>query len=137
MRISDWSSDVCSSDLWQHALVVRKLAIDQLRGERELTRGGADMVLTQHDADNAVRLGQQACQLQDTFARYDDLVAVRLTDIGLHRAHGQTVTVGGDGADDTGGQFQEHAVEVVTHVMLRHGRTEERREGTGGERKGR
>src|SRR3546814_18431907 len=69
MRISDWSSDVCSSDL-------RKLAIDQLRGERELTRGGADMVLTQHDADNAVRLGQQACQLQDTFARYDDLVAV-------------------------------------------------------------
>ena len=44
-----------------------------------------------------------------------------LTNIGLHRAHRQTVPVSGHGTDDPGRDFQQHAVEVITHVLLGHG----------------
>ncbi|MNY49714.1 hypothetical protein D3C86_1851640 [compost metagenome] len=87
---------------WQNTLVIREFTVDQFRGEGELAGGGTNVMLTQYDADDAVRLGQQTCKLKDTFARHDDLMAVRLPDIGLHRAHRQTVTVGGHGADDAG-----------------------------------
>ncbi|MNJ75855.1 hypothetical protein D3C77_730240 [compost metagenome] len=55
-------------------------------------------MLTQYDADHAIRLGEQARQLQDTLAWHDDLVAVGLADVSPHGAHGQTVTVGRYGA---------------------------------------
>ncbi|MNJ36675.1 hypothetical protein D3C77_314720 [compost metagenome] len=79
------------------------------------------MVLTQDDADHAIRLGKQTRQLKDTFARHDDLVTVGLADISGHRAHSQTVTVGGHSTQGVGRHFQQHTVEVVTHVLLGHG----------------
>ena len=75
----------------------------------------------QHDADFTVRFRQQAGQLQDALARHDDLMAIRLADIGFHRTHGQTVSIGGYGTDDPGRHFEQHTVEVVAYVLLRHG----------------
>src|SRR3990167_3546544 len=106
---------------WQHTLVVGEFAVDQFRGEGELAGGGANMVLAENDTDAAVLLGEQARQFENTLARHDDLVAFNLLDGGVHGAHGQTVTVGGNGAEDTGLHFQQHAVEVIAHVLLGHG----------------
>src|SRR3546814_1997161 len=39
MRISDWSSDVCSSDLHHRELVVARLAQDRLGLHRHVARG--------------------------------------------------------------------------------------------------
>lgn len=101
-------------------LNTNKTAVNQVGGEGELTRGRADVMLTQDNADVAIRFGQQTCQFKDTFTRHDHLVTVRLTDISTHRAHCQTMTVGGHGTDDAFRHFQQHAVEVVTHVLLGH-----------------
>src|SRR3990167_6357179 len=108
---------------WQYALVIRELAVDQFRGESELAGGSADMVLAENDADAAVLFGKQTGQFENTFARHDDLMAFNLLDRCFHRTHGQTVTVGGNGAEDAGLYFQQHAVEVITHVLLGHGKT--------------
>src|SRR3989344_9508114 len=106
----------------QHTLVIRELAVDQFRGEGELAGGRADVVLTENDADAAILLSEQTSQFENTFARHDDLVAFNLLDRRFHRTHGQTVSIGGNGAEDAGLYFQQHAVEVIAHVLLRHGK---------------
>ena len=45
---------------------------------------------------------------------------VGLLDAGFHGAHGQAVTIGGDGAKDIGADLKKHAVEVIPHVLLSH-----------------
>ena len=107
----------------QHTLVIRELAVDQFRGEGEFAGGGANMVLAKNDADAAVLLGEQTSQFENTFARHNDLMAFNLLDRRFHRTHSQTVTVGGYRAEDAGLYFQQHAVEVITHVLLGHGKT--------------
>src|SRR3546814_3201287 len=63
MRISDWSSDVCSSDLGHHALVVREVT-DQgpaptgLEGEADAGCGRVD--LRRADDGNQQQRGDQA-----------------------------------------------------------------------------
>ena len=47
---------------------------------------------------------------------------VGLLDAGFHGAHGQAVTIGGHGAQDVRADFQQHAVEVIAHVLLSHGK---------------
>ena len=105
----------------QHTLVVGELAVDQLGGEGKFTSGGANVVLTEHDADVAILLSEQTCQLQDTFARHDHLMLAILLDGRLHGTHGQAVAIGGHGAQQAALYFQQHAVEVVAHILLGHG----------------
>ena len=105
---------------WQHTLVVRELAVYQLRSEGELARGSANVMLAKDDADGAILLGEQARQFKNTFARHNHLMLVGLLDAGFHGAHGQAVTIGGDGAQDIGANLKKHAVEVIPHVLLSH-----------------
>ncbi|MOA03363.1 hypothetical protein D3C78_1228660 [compost metagenome] len=79
------------------------------------------MVLAEDDADRLVRRGEQARQLEDALARHDDLVLVGLLDAGFQRAQRQAVAIGGDRAEAAGVDLQQHAVEVVAHVLLGHG----------------
>src|SRR3546814_16751778 len=44
LRISDWSSDVCSSDLLSYAGPVIRLRANQLRPERERFQVGAELI---------------------------------------------------------------------------------------------
>src|SRR3989338_261240 len=106
----------------QHTLVVWEFTVDQFRGEGERAGGRADVVLTENDADAAILLSEQTSQFENTFARHDDLMTFNLLDRRFHGAHGQAVTVGGNGAEDSGLYFQQHAVEVITHVLLGHGK---------------
>lgn len=68
----------------QHTLVIRELAVYKLRGKGELAGGRTDVVCAQHDADFAVRFGQQTRHFEDAFTRHDHLMAVWLADVGFH-----------------------------------------------------
>src|SRR5690606_1286850 len=65
---------------WQHALVVRKFPVNEFRSESEIASVGADMMLAEYDTDITVLLSQQTSKLQNTFARHDYLVTIRLLD---------------------------------------------------------
>ena len=78
-------------------------------------------MLTQHDADLGILVVEQTRQFQNTLARNDHLVAIGLFDAGLHRTHGQAMAIGGDGTQHAAGHFDQHAVEVIAHVLLGHG----------------
>ncbi|MNE49737.1 hypothetical protein D3C80_1442790 [compost metagenome] len=79
-------------------------------------------MLAQYDTDSTIRLRQQPRQFQDAFAWNDHLVLVGLANVRLHGTHGQTMTVGCDGAHDAGRNFQQHPVEVITYILLSHGK---------------
>ncbi|MNZ44151.1 hypothetical protein D3C78_617750 [compost metagenome] len=81
------------------------------------------MVLAQDDTDHTFRVGQQACQFEDTFAWHDDLVAIILLDRCAHGAQRQAVTVSGHSSQGVAGNLQQHTVEVVAHILLGHGET--------------
>ena len=50
-------------------------------------------------------------------------MSVDLLDTGRLRAHGQTMPIGGHRAKQAGIHLQQHAVEVIPHVLLGHGKT--------------
>ncbi|MNQ44405.1 hypothetical protein D3C85_581590 [compost metagenome] len=79
------------------------------------------MVLAEDDTDFTVLLGKQTGQFKNTLARHDNLVALDTFDAGIHGAHRQAMAVGGYGTQDAGVHFQQHAVEVVAHILLGHG----------------
>src|SRR3546814_4174521 len=58
MRISDWSSDVCSSDLGAH-LCLRRTAVNALK-------------LTEHAGERVLRLNRPAGDLLDKLARSEE-----------------------------------------------------------------
>src|SRR3546814_5702268 len=62
MLISDWSSDVCSSDLAQHAIDVQPVGIDRMMPGKGFAKGveraGPDVA--EHHADRADRKLQLA-----------------------------------------------------------------------------
>src|SRR3546814_16387341 len=68
MRISDWSSDVCSSDLLTPSEALRDRAYDF--AERRLARI-ADIVLTEHDDRRRHRRAADARSGNDDFVVWD------------------------------------------------------------------
>ena len=81
------------------------------------------MVLAEGDGHLAVLFGEQTCQLEDALARHDHLVAIGVWDVRAERAHRQAMSVGGHGAQHAGVDLQQHAVQVVAHILLGHGET--------------
>src|SRR3546814_6563393 len=63
MLISDWSSDVCSSDLTNNATAVRNAA--------EAVSQGVELE-TQWQATPSLKLGVNATYLDDYYSRYPD-----------------------------------------------------------------
>ena len=81
------------------------------------------MVGTEGDVYNLLSVRQQSCQLQDTLTGHNHLMALLLANIGLYGAHGEPVAIGGDGAQVMVTHLQQHAVKIVTDILLRHGKT--------------
>src|SRR3546814_17200735 len=107
MRISDWSSDVCSSDLADDALVLRRLDGDagQLGGggdqgfEREIDAGRDDAALVGARIIDHVERGGGA-------EIYDDEVA-------------RMERVGGDGVEHAIGPDRVRLADVELHAPFR------------------
>src|SRR3546814_10834002 len=83
MRISDWSSDVCSSDL-------------QLRGQHRMAELKADLAGRKADFDIALGLVEQFADFTDAFARHDDVGHRRGTVGACDRIAREEVAVGRD-----------------------------------------
>src|SRR3546814_11764265 len=89
MRISDWSSDVCSSDLIDDDRLVRRFVdaeVEELA--RELfARRGQILALVEHDATGARGdgFGQEA--LEQALRRFDPLGVLDLGDAGVVLLH--------------------------------------------------
>src|SRR3546814_7150331 len=81
MRISDWSSDVCSSDLFQQlviaggddAAIIGKGSVNQLAGQDCAAKPEANFGCAEIDQNAAVYLIEQLAQLANAFAGNDDV----------------------------------------------------------------
>ena len=62
----------------------------------------------------------QSLQLQHTLSRHDDLLLVNLA-VHLRLTQRQPMTVCGNGSQMTTTGFQQHAIQVVANILLRHG----------------
>src|SRR3546814_18000925 len=116
MRISDWSSDVCSSDLTDSTIIVTAPQLTSEAEERAAkTAGGVDVVSHRDYADKSI------VSLRDTLAfspgvyvqpRYGQEVRISIRGSGLSRGYhmrGLTLLPAGgpvNHADDNG-DFQE------------------------------
>src|SRR3546814_7149360 len=119
MRISDWSSDVCSSDLLAHALCKQDLADAVV----DLVRAGVVQVLAlQIDFCPAQRFGQARREIERAFAA--DEMLEQIVDFRLERR------VGGGGAifplkvqDQRHQRFRDIAAAELAEVaaLVRHG----------------
>ncbi len=79
------------------------------------------MVGTQRQAYAGFWISQQFRHLQNTFTRQNDLTCFRQTRDFCNTGR-QTVAVGSNSAQTVSGNFHQHTVQVVTNVLLRHGK---------------
>ena len=63
---------------------------------------------------------QQALQLEDPFARHDDLLFLQLRPFEHRLAQRQPVPIGRHRANMLPTCFQQHPVQVIPHILLRH-----------------
>ena len=99
--------------------IFRETAVNELRCEANIADLGANVISADRQVDRA--LGAEASlQLEHTLARHDDLL------LRLHRrleadlAHRQPMAVRRDGPQELALRFQQHAVQVIADVLLRH-----------------
>src|SRR3546814_5076477 len=77
MRISDWSSDVCSSDLGTRTVWFRGVGMEDGRNPyyqhfyKVSLDGGEPMLLTPEDADHKVTLSPDGTYFIDTYSTTD------------------------------------------------------------------
>src|SRR5690606_39738643 len=58
----------------QYPFVIGEFAVDQFRGEGEITRGRANVVGAEDNIDQVIRFAQQPWQFQNALAWHDQLV---------------------------------------------------------------
>jgi hypothetical protein len=105
--------------LRNHALVVGKLAVDQLGNQLDRTEAQSRLVAAEFDVDRVFGIGQLARQFEHGLARQDHVELVGHA--GQRFGHvGQAVAVGGDQPQLFAAHGQQQAVEVVADVLLGH-----------------
>ena len=81
------------------------------------------MVAAENDRDCFLVVLHQARQLQHALARKNDLRILHVLQDLREGANRQTMPVGGYRAQPPGAQLPVHAVEVIAHILLRHGKS--------------
>src|SRR3546814_6989141 len=102
MRISDWSSDVCSSDLRHRARVLRRVA--EIAGNALFQRAGLA------DVQHAVVGGEHAVHARRGAQAAHELLAVELGGRGAHA--GQKLRAAARGRKAGGFRSEEHTYEL-------------------------
>ncbi|MNL11239.1 hypothetical protein D3C87_1320670 [compost metagenome] len=117
--------------LGDHALEVRELALHQLADQFDVRERELDLVGGQLHLHGIVVVFEQPLQFQDGLAR-DDHFLPRAAAGGLglefHAAVRQAVPVGGHGHHLLAIHHEQHAVQVIADVLLRHGEVDHRQQ---------
>ena len=104
-----------------HRLIVRKAAVDQLRGEAHVLALDPQVIATHFEHDLPVTPLEQPLQLMHTLARQDQLSPGLDRLRQLRFAQRQAVTIGGDAAEHIGIEIHQQPVQVIAHILLGHG----------------
>ena len=64
---------------------------------------------------------QQALQFQHALARHDYLLGWQVCHVRFQIAHGEAMAIGSDGTYTFGREFEQETVQVIAHILLRHG----------------
>src|SRR6202000_273595 len=104
-----------------HGLVVRETTVDELGREDHPTTTHAEMVATALQFDHALTGFEQTDQLIHALSGNDDLATSRNRAFQLGFLQRQAVTVGSDATQRVLLEIQQHAVEVIADVLVRHG----------------
>ncbi len=78
------------------------------------------MICAELDIDRTLA-AHESLQLQDALARHDDLLLIKLGAIQLRLAKRQPVAIRCYRTQMLPACFQQHAVQVIPHILLRHG----------------